>query len=68
MDNNTWEFTLFSMFKHSLNGKDMIYGPSGIPSQWKRNWNIPSWFIALMEKVFFYGRLFSQVVIVIEKD
>ena len=29
-ENNTLEFKLCSMFKHSLNGKAMVYGTNGI--------------------------------------
>ena len=30
MENNTYEFKLCSMFKHSPSGKDMTYGPTDI--------------------------------------
>ena len=47
------------MFKHSPNG--LWYG------LWPQ-WNTPSWFIAPMEKAWFYERLFFEVVIVMMKD
>ena len=34
----------------------------------KPQWNIPSWFIALMEKAWFYKTLFFDMVIVMVKD
>ena len=50
MENNTEEFKLRSMFKHSPNGKGMIYDPNGMYPQWKRHYcpqeNVASWFIA----------------------
>ena len=38
-----------------------------VPALWPR-WDIPSWFIAPMEKAWFYERLFFEVVIVMIKD
>ena len=34
-ENNTWEFKLCPMFKHSPNRKSMVYGPNGIYPQQK---------------------------------
>ena len=50
------------MFKHSPNGKGMIYSPDGIMvpvgiALW-RQWNIPPWFTAPVEKAWFYERFF----------
>ena len=72
MENNTEEFKLRSMFKHSPNGKGMIYDPNGMYPQWKRHYcpqeNVASWFIAPMDKARFYKRLFFEVVIVMVKE
>ena len=56
-ESNTWEFKLCSMFKLSPNGKGIIFGP-----------NVPPWFIAPMEKVWFYERFFFEVVMVKVRD
>ena len=37
-ENNTWEFKLCPMFKHSPNRKSMVYGPNGIYPQQKRHY------------------------------
>ena len=42
----------------------MVYSPHEISPQW----NIPSWFIAPMEKTSFYERLSFEVVTVMIKD
>ena len=60
------EFTLCSMFRHSPNGKGMVYDPNE-KKLWPQ-WNIPLWFIAPMEKACIYEILFYQVVIVMVKD
>ena len=65
-------FNVYSIFKHSPNGKGMIYGPNGIQPKWKRHYgpqeNVASWFIGPMEKAWFYKRLFFEVVIVMVKE
>ena len=38
-ENNTLEFKLCLMFKHSPNGKGMVYGPNGIYPQRKRHYS-----------------------------
>ena len=54
----------------------LIYGPMHI-SQWNippmekalwSQWNIATWFIASVEKAWFYERLLFEVVIVMVKD
>ena len=48
------------MFKYIPNGKSMVYGP--MDKELWLQWNIPSYFIAPVEKAWFYE------IIVMEKD
>ena len=48
---------IFGPIKYSSNGKGL----------WRR-WNIPSWFIAPMEKAWFYKRFFFEAVMFMVKD
>ena len=49
MENNTWKFKLCSMFKHSLNGKDIM-----TPTEYTSRFIVP------MENTWFYERLFYE--------
>ena len=54
------------MFKHSPNGKGIIFYPNGkVDLMLMEN---TSWFIASMEKAWFYERLFIKAVIVNDKN
>ena len=54
------------MFKHSPNGKGMVYGPNGKGIM--ASVEYPLIIYSPMEKVWFYEILFFQVVIVMVKD
>ena len=60
-ENNTLESKLYSIFKHSPNGKGIFITPMETQLQWKRHYG-PN------RKTSFYERLFLEVVIVMVKD
>ena len=59
------------MFKHSCNGKSMIYGRNGKKHQWKRRYGTNGIYLMVYrptKKTWFYERFFIEVVMVKDKN